>query len=106
MSAFGRYLAAHWARDTPDVVHAHFWMSGLAALDGAREHGAPVVQTFHTLGVVERRHQGAGLARYGAAAAERAQARYSWERIARETAAVYEQVRAAGPAVRTAQRTG
>ena len=57
MSAFGRYLAAHWGRDTPDVVHAHFWMSGLAALDGAREHGAPVVQTFHTLGVVERRHQ-------------------------------------------------
>jgi D-inositol-3-phosphate glycosyltransferase len=59
MSAFGRYLAAHWGRDTPDVVHAHFWMSGLAALDGAREHGVPVVQTFHALGVVERRHQGA-----------------------------------------------
>ena len=46
------------------------------------------------------------LARYGAAAAERAQARYSWERIARDTAAVYGQARAAGPAVRTAQRTG
>ena len=59
MSAFGRYLAAHWVRDTPDVVHAHFWMSGLAALDGAREHGVPVVQTFHALGVVKRRHQGA-----------------------------------------------
>ena len=59
MSAFGRYLANHWGRDTPDVVHAHFWMSGLAALDGAREHGVPVVQTFHALGVVERRHQGA-----------------------------------------------
>ena len=51
MSAFGRCLAAHWVRDTPDVVHAHFWMSGLAALDGAREHGVPVVQTFHALGV-------------------------------------------------------
>jgi D-inositol-3-phosphate glycosyltransferase len=46
------------------------------------------------------------LARYGAAAAGRVRARYSWERIAHETAAVYEQVRAAGPRSRTAQRTG
>jgi glycosyltransferase involved in cell wall biosynthesis len=59
MSAFGRYLAARWLRDPPDIVHAHFWMSGLAALAGARDQGLPVVQTFHALGVVKRRHQGA-----------------------------------------------
>lgn len=43
----------------PDVIHAHFWMSGLAALD-ARRRGAiaaPVVQSFHALGHVKRRHQ-------------------------------------------------
>jgi glycosyltransferase involved in cell wall biosynthesis len=59
MSAFGRYLADRWVREPPDVVHAHFWMSGLAALAGARDHGLPVVQTFHALGAVKRRHQGA-----------------------------------------------
>ncbi|MFF6779809.1 glycosyltransferase [Streptomyces sp. NPDC012510] len=56
---FGRWLAREWAERTPDVVHAHFWMSGLAALDGARALGVPVVQTFHALGTVKKRHQGA-----------------------------------------------
>ena len=46
------------------------------------------------------------LAQYSAAAAERAQARYSWERIAHDAAAVYEQARAARPAVPTGRRTG
>jgi glycosyltransferase involved in cell wall biosynthesis len=59
MAAFGRYLADRWQREPPDVVHAHFWMSGMAALAGARGLGVPVVQTFHALGVVKRRHQGA-----------------------------------------------
>jgi D-inositol-3-phosphate glycosyltransferase len=43
----------------PDIVHAHFWMSGLASLDAALDTGIPVVQTFHALGVVKRRYQGA-----------------------------------------------
>jgi glycosyltransferase involved in cell wall biosynthesis len=34
-------------------------MSGHAALTAARALGIPVVQTFHALGVVKRRHQGA-----------------------------------------------
>ena len=51
-------LAKRWALDPPDVVHAHFWMSGLAALLAARATGVPVVQTFHALGTVKRRHQG------------------------------------------------
>ena len=58
MGAFADDLARQWRRDRPDVVHAHFWMSGLAALDAAQELGIPVVQTFHALGVVKRRYQG------------------------------------------------
>ncbi len=57
--AFGDVLARYWAARRPDVVHAHFWMSGLAALRGTRRLGVPVVHTFHALGVVKRRHQGA-----------------------------------------------
>ncbi|MFI9722046.1 glycosyltransferase [Streptomyces sp. NPDC052396] len=56
---FGAHLARAWERDGPDVAHAHFWMSGLAALLGARDLGVPVVQTYHALGTVKRRHQGA-----------------------------------------------
>jgi glycosyltransferase involved in cell wall biosynthesis len=52
-------LRRSWRVDPPDVVHAHFWMSGLAALRAGRPLGLPVVQTFHALGVVKRRHQGA-----------------------------------------------
>ncbi|MFI6514894.1 glycosyltransferase [Spirillospora sp. NPDC050679] len=61
MPDFGRYLESRWSEDPPDVVHAHFWMSGLAALQAAgRLTGArvPVVQTYHALGTVKRRHQG------------------------------------------------
>lgn len=58
MPDFGAYLARAWRRERPDVVHAHFWMSGMACLLGAGPHGIPVVQTFHALGTVKRRHQG------------------------------------------------
>ncbi len=46
---FGQYLARHWQGDAPDVAHAYFWTSGLAALAGARDLGVPVVQTFLSL---------------------------------------------------------
>ncbi|KAB1921267.1 glycosyltransferase family 1 protein [Micromonospora noduli] len=61
MPEFGRWLVRHWEDDVwrPDVVHAHFWMSGLAALTAGRQTGVPVVQTYHALGTVKRRHQGA-----------------------------------------------
>ena len=59
MDAFAAELRAAWEDDPPDVVHAHFWMSGLAALAAARPLGIPVVHTFHALGIVKRRHQGA-----------------------------------------------
>jgi D-inositol-3-phosphate glycosyltransferase len=58
MGAFGRELARAWGAHPPDVVHAHFWMSGVAAVTGGRELDVPIVQTFHALGTVKRRHQG------------------------------------------------
>jgi glycosyltransferase involved in cell wall biosynthesis len=58
MSQFSRWLRRAWSFDMPDVVHSHFWMSGMAAIEAARPLGIPVVQTFHALGVVKRRHQG------------------------------------------------
>lgn len=59
MDEFGAHLAARWRQRRPHVVHAHFWMSGLAAQRGAAGLDLPVLQTFHALGRVKRRHQGA-----------------------------------------------
>ncbi|GAA4284439.1 hypothetical protein GCM10022261_19700 [Brevibacterium daeguense] len=64
MDELGRGIAEHWTTypDTrPDIVHSHFWMSGLAArvaLDSAGLTGVPLAHTFHALGTVKRRHQG------------------------------------------------
>lgn len=58
MRAFAEHLTRRWLTEPPDVVHGHFWMSGWAALTGAQQLGIPVVQTFHALGSVKRRHQG------------------------------------------------
>jgi glycosyltransferase involved in cell wall biosynthesis len=66
MEEFGRYLAQRWSEEPYDVVHSHFWMSGLAAVSAARLQagaagaaaGLPVVHTFHALGSVKRRYQG------------------------------------------------
>jgi len=54
-----RGLAESWRVEPPDIVHAHFWMSGLAAATALRGLDIPLVQTFHALGCVKRRHQGA-----------------------------------------------
>ena len=59
MPTFARVLQGQWAEQPPDVVHAHFWMSGLAVVDAAADLPVPVLQTFHALGSVKRRHQGA-----------------------------------------------
>src|SRR5918997_6018159 len=59
MDLFAAKLRRRWAAWTPDVVHAHFWMSGRAALAAAECFDrVALVQTFHALGVVKRRHQG------------------------------------------------
>lgn len=61
MGAFADWLVRSWHRSgfDPDVVHAHFWMSGLAAMDAAGRHDRPYVVTYHALGAVKRRMQGA-----------------------------------------------
>jgi glycosyltransferase involved in cell wall biosynthesis/phosphoheptose isomerase len=59
MGEFADWVERDWARrGDPALVHAHFWMSGLAALQAGRARGIPVVQTFHALGSVKRRFQG------------------------------------------------
>jgi D-inositol-3-phosphate glycosyltransferase len=77
--AFSDHLARRWRQDPPDIAHAHFWTSGLAALAGARGLNLPVVQTFHSLGTphangshrpaeVSRPARGSGPARRAASA--------------------------------------
>jgi D-inositol-3-phosphate glycosyltransferase len=58
MEKFTRFLRRRWRHDPPEVVHSHFWMSGLAAVLAGRTTGVPVVHTYHALGTVKRRHQG------------------------------------------------
>jgi glycosyltransferase involved in cell wall biosynthesis len=53
---FSRPLHDRLAQQRPDVVHALRWTSGLAALAATRDLRIPVVQTFDSLGVAERRH--------------------------------------------------
>jgi D-inositol-3-phosphate glycosyltransferase len=38
-----------------DLIHSHYWMSGLAARDLKAEWNVPVVQMFHTLGLMKQR---------------------------------------------------
>lgn len=60
MPAFGSELTRAWAGERrPQLAHAHFWMSGTAAAPAARNLSVPFVQTFHALGTVKRRYQGA-----------------------------------------------
>lgn len=38
-----------------DLIHAHYWLSGLATLPVAIELGIPLVQSFHTLAAMKNR---------------------------------------------------
>lgn len=38
-----------------DLIHSHYWMSGLAALELKNHWSVPVVHMFHTLGVMKNR---------------------------------------------------
>ncbi|NOV23035.1 glycosyltransferase family 1 protein [Cupriavidus necator] len=60
MEDFGAFLADFVRRDVTgyDVLHANFFMSGLAALRARHALGIPLVMTFHALGKVRRLHQG------------------------------------------------
>lgn len=46
-------------REPYHVIHANFFMSGLAALKVKAALGVPLITTFHALGRVRRIHQGA-----------------------------------------------
>jgi D-inositol-3-phosphate glycosyltransferase len=70
IAAYAGGLADRWRPSVPDVVHAHFWTSGLAALAGTRGLGIPVVQTFHSLACDDQAALGAA----GAAARIRLEA--------------------------------
>jgi glycosyltransferase involved in cell wall biosynthesis len=58
MPAFSDQLSRHFDSYPPDVVHAHFWMSGWAAARALTGATTPLLQTFHALGTVKRRWQG------------------------------------------------
>jgi glycosyltransferase involved in cell wall biosynthesis len=57
LGGFSDELARRWQETRPDVVHAHFWTSGLAALAATRDSRIPVVQTFHSLAGLPTRAQ-------------------------------------------------
>ena len=61
MPAFADFLVGFCRGErTPyDVIHANFFMSGLAGLQAKATLGIPLVTTFHALGKVRRIHQGA-----------------------------------------------
>jgi D-inositol-3-phosphate glycosyltransferase len=40
---------------TYDLIHSHYWLSGLAGLELKRRWGVPLIQMFHTLAVMKNR---------------------------------------------------
>ena len=102
LPAFARALTADWTAERPDLVHAHFWMSGMVAVSAASRLDLPVVQTFHALGSVKRRHQGKDdTSPPGRVAAERAVAGRVDRVIATCTDEVFELARLGAPRRRT-----
>jgi D-inositol-3-phosphate glycosyltransferase len=57
---FGEELAKLARVRHYDVLHAHYWLSGIAALPVAIELDRPLVQSFHTLGVMKNALAGEG----------------------------------------------
>ena len=57
---FGEAVATLTGRRRPryDLIHAHYWLSGIAALPVALELDLPFVQSFHTLAAMKRREAG------------------------------------------------
>src|SRR6516162_10953220 len=54
VAEFSDQLAQRWRKNPPDLVHAFFWTSGLAALAATRGHDIPLVQTFRDAERAER----------------------------------------------------
>ena len=58
MPEFAAFVERFAREERYDVVHAHFFMSGLVAMQLKAVLGVPFVVTFHALGLVRRLHQG------------------------------------------------
>ncbi|MET0991687.1 MAG: glycosyltransferase [Lacisediminihabitans sp.] len=52
---FGEAVAILTGRSAPryDIIHAHYWLSGLAVLPVALELGIPLVESFHTVAALK-----------------------------------------------------
>lgn len=59
MPEFAEFVERFAAAESYDVAHAHFFMSGLVAMQLRSALGLPFVVTFHGLGLVRRLYQGA-----------------------------------------------
>ncbi|MCW4386636.1 glycosyltransferase [Salinibacterium sp. SYSU T00001] len=55
---FGEAVARLAGRTDPryDIIHAHYWLSGIATLPVALELHIPLVQSFHTLAAMKNRN--------------------------------------------------
>ncbi len=40
---------------TYDLIHSHYWMSGIAAIELKKNWGTPIIHMFHTLGLMKNR---------------------------------------------------
>lgn len=67
-------LTARWQDSPPDLVHAHSWAAGVAALAAGRGLNLPQVQTFYSLAVQDGPSAGARRARLELALARGARA--------------------------------
>lgn len=56
---FSERLRRHDAFTSSDVVHAHYWLSGLAALPGTEATGTPLFSTLHTVATQKNVYGGA-----------------------------------------------
>ena len=52
---FGEAVSALAAQRRYEIIHAHYWLSGIATLPVALALGVPFVQSFHTLGAMKNR---------------------------------------------------
>jgi D-inositol-3-phosphate glycosyltransferase len=57
---FGEEVARLARAGTYQLIHAHYWLSGIAVLPVALELGLPFVQSFHTLAAMKNRLAGPG----------------------------------------------
>jgi len=57
ISAFSDYVLEFAAKKgcTYDLIHSHYWLSGMVAEELQKAWGSPIVHMFHTLGLMKQR---------------------------------------------------